>query len=404
MATGHLVVTVDGDDLFIGRVTGAPTWSPDAPLGQRRRRGVEWVNADEPVKRARVRDDAPSLYSRLRTLLTVTDLKEDVDVVAALAGLVSAPTTERPVSATLPPATDELAESVFLTRGWLDNVLALLREKRQVIFYGPPGTGKTFIAQALAAHVLEAGGDVELVQFHPSYAYEDFFEGYRPTGIGDGGGIAFALRPGPLRRLATEAEADPSRPYLLVVDEINRGNLAKVFGELYFLLEYRDRGIALQYSPEVEFRLPPNLFIIGTMNTADRSIALVDSALRRRFYFVPFAPTEPPFDQVLPRWLSKHDLDPEPGRLLAELNRRLAAEPGIGDEFAIGPSYMMTAGDGPPRLEHVWRYAIQPLLEERFFGVKTRGDVEREFGLAALRRWLREPDEDPTGNGDGPDG
>jgi 5-methylcytosine-specific restriction protein B len=174
-----------------------------------------------------------------------------------------------------------------------------------------------------------------------------------------------------------------------VVDEINRGNLAKVFGELYFLLEYRDRGIALQYSPEVEFRLPPNLFIIGTMNTADRSIALVDSALRRRFYFVPFTPTEPPFDEVLRRWLGEHDLDPEPAQLLAELNAMLAAEPGVGDEFAIGPSYLMSPDGSPPRLEHVWRYAIQPLLEERFFGVKSRAEVERDFGLVALRRRLR---------------
>jgi 5-methylcytosine-specific restriction protein B len=278
---------------------------------------------------------------------------------------------------------------VFLTRQWLDEVLALLREKRQVIFYGPPGTGKTYIAQALAAHVVESGGNSELVQFHPSYAYEDFFEGYRPTGSGESGGMAFELRPGPLRRLATDAEADPSRPYLLIVDEINRGNLAKVFGELYFLLEYRDRGIALQYSPVAEFRLPRNLFIVGTMNTADRSIALVDSALRRRFYFVPFSPTEPPFDQVLPGWLAKHELEAEPAHLLAELNRALAAEPGIGDEFAIGPSYLMTGDGTPPRLDHVWRYAILPLLEERFFGVKSRAEVECQFGLATMRRRLQ---------------
>jgi len=388
MAPGHVVVAVDGDDLFVGRVASAVTWEPDAPQGERRRRDVEWLNADEPLKRSRLRESAPRLYSRLRTLLTITDLAEDVDTVAALVGLMEI-VVEPTLEAALPPATDELADSIFLTRQWLDEVLTLLRAKRQVIFYGPPGTGKTYVAQALAAHVVESGGNSELVQFHPSYAYEDFFEGYRPTGSGEAGGMAFELRPGPLRRLAADAEADPSRPYLLVVDEINRGNLAKVFGELYFLLEYRDHGIALQYSPEVEFRLPRNLFIIGTMNTADRSIALVDSALRRRFYFVPFSPTEPPLDRVLPGWLAAHGLDPEPGDLLAELNRALAQEPGIGDEFAIGPSYLMTGNGSAPRLDHAWRYAILPLLEERFFGVRDRAEVEREFGLAAIRRRLQ---------------
>lgn len=388
IAPGHLAVTVEGDDLFVGRVAGAVVWDPDAPLGERRRRDVEWLNADNPLKRSEIRESAPRLYSRLRTLLTVTDLAEDVETIASLVGLADI-VIEPPTEVALPPSTDELAERIFLTRQWLDEVLTLLRDKRQVIFYGPPGTGKTYIAQALAAHVVEAGGNAELVQFHPSYAYEDFFEGYRPTGSGEAGGMTFQLRPGPLRQLAADAEADPSRPYLLVVDEINRGNLAKVFGELYFLLEYRDRGIALQYSPEVEFRLPRNLFIVGTMNTADRSIALVDSALRRRFYFVQFTPTQPPFDRVLPGWLARHNLDPEPADLLTELNRALAAEPGIGDEFAIGPSYLMTGDGSPPRLDHVWRYAILPLLEERFFGVKTRTDVEREFGLAAIRRRLQ---------------
>src|SRR4029079_2309771 len=97
---------------------------------------------------------------------------------------------------------------------------------------------------------------------------------------------------GPLRRMAKAAAEDPAHPYLLIVDEINRGNVPKIFGELLFLLEYRDRAIPLQYSPDPPFALPPSLFLIGTMNTADRSIALVDAALRRRFYFVPFMPAE----------------------------------------------------------------------------------------------------------------
>ena len=187
-----------------------------------------------------------------------------------------------------------------------------------MIFQGPPGTGKTYVAQALAECLAGSKERVTLVQFHPSYAYEDFVQGYRPTL--QEGKAGFELREGPLLRVARAASAEPEAKHFLVIDEINRGNLAKVFGELYFLLEYRDKGIRLQYSDE-EFSLPENLYIIGTMNTADRSIALVDMALRRRFYFVEFHPDKPPVNgtaaQVserkwsrrqwsgLPTWLTK---------------------------------------------------------------------------------------------------
>jgi len=132
------------------------------------------------------------------------------------------------------------------------------------------------------------------VQFHPSYSYEDFVQGYRPNDEGSG----FVLRDGPLLRAAKRALESPSATHVLIIDEINRGNLAKVFGELYYLLEYRKSEITLLYADK-PFRLPENLWIIGTMNTADRSIAIVDGALRRRFYFVPFFPDEPPIDT---RW------------------------------------------------------------------------------------------------------
>src|SRR6185312_10149303 len=154
-----------------------------------------------------------------------------------------------------------------------------------------------------------AGGEFELIQFHPSYSYEDFFEGFRPAPTTDGSGVLYELTPGPLRRIAKAASEDLARPYVLIIDEINRGNIPKIFGELLFLLEYRRREVRLQYWPEAAFTLPENLFLIGTMNTADRSIALVDAALRRRFYFVEFSPTKPPVSDVLARWLEAHGLD-----------------------------------------------------------------------------------------------
>lgn len=139
----------------------------------------------------------------------------------------------------------------------------------------------------------------------------------------------------------------------------------------------------LQYSPEEEFRLPDNLFVIGTMNTADRSIALVDSALRRRFYFVPFLPREQPIKGVLRRWLQNNGYRTDAADLLDELNEALA-DAGTDDEFAIGPSYFITRG-GEPDINRVWRHAIAPLLEERFYGSKRPRDVEEQFGVKALR-------------------
>jgi hypothetical protein len=164
----------------------------------------------------------------------------------------------------------------------MTEAVALPGIPKQVVLEGPPGTGKTFLVQRL----LEACGMPEaqwaLVQFHPTYSYEDFVEGFRPVQTADGGGAALTVRPGPLKRIAEEAAEAPGKPFVLVIDEINRANIAKVFGELYFLLEYGESEIELLYSDGDRFKLPENLFIIGTMNTADRSIALLDAAMRRR--------------------------------------------------------------------------------------------------------------------------
>ena len=185
-------------------------------------------------------------------------------------------------------ALQSLADELLFGIEYLHEIEKLLDDKRQVIFQGPPGTGKTFVARKLANCLSGPEGHVRLVQFHPSYAYEDFVQGYRPALID--GQPGFKLRNGPLLEAAEKARAEPDAKHFLVIDEINRGNLSKVFGELYFLLEYRDEEMRLLYADE-PFSLPNNLYIIGTMNTADRSIALVDLALRRRFHFVESTPT-----------------------------------------------------------------------------------------------------------------
>lgn len=279
-----------------------------------------------------------------------------------------------------PPSADnivELAEELFLEPpGFLSLVERLLEDKRQVIFYGPPGTGKTYVARKLAEFYGDGtNGCSRLVQFHPSYSYEDFVEGYRPRAVG--GQPGFALVDGPLKEIARDAARNPDSRYVLVIDEVNRANLTKVLGELYFLLEYRNESVTLQYSGE-PFALPENLWIICTMNTADRSIALVDAALRRRFYFVPFFPDEQPVEGLLRRWLTEK----QPSFLwiadvVDEANRRL------GDRnVAIGPSHFMRADLTEEWAGLIWDYAVIPYLSEQFFGEEER---LAEFDLERLR-------------------
>ena len=274
---------------------------------------------------------------------------------------------------------DELAEELFLTEppGFLQEIQALLDDKLQVIFQGPPGTGKTYVAQKLAKHLAGSENRITLVQFHPSYAYEDFVQGYRPELVD--GQPGFKLRDGPLLKAADRARHELDADHFLIIDEINRGNLAKVFGELYFLLEYREQAIRLQYSDE-SFSLPENLYIIGTMNTADRSIALVDLALRRRFYFVMFHPDEEPVKGVLRRWLQEKNPDSEwVANMVEEVNKKLKDD----RHAAIGPSYFMKDVLNDVVVKRIWKHSVLPYIEERRFG---RDEVAEEFDLDALRQ------------------
>ena len=259
----------------------------------------------------------------------------------------------------------DLAEELLVDRGFLVDIIELLKDKGQVIFYGPPGTGKTYLARKLAKALAPDHSSRALVQFHPSSSYEDFFEGYRPQA--DSGDMVYELTPGPLADMAQRAADAPGQRHVMIIDEINRANLPKVFGELLFLLEYRDESVRTLYRPDDSFELPRNLWFIGTMNTADRSIALVDAALRRRFHFIPFFPNRWPMERLLERWLAANDEPDWIGELVAQVNDELETELG-GPHLLLGPSHFMKQGLDEGAMRRIWKYNIEPFIEDQFFG------------------------------------
>lgn len=274
------------------------------------------------------------------------------------------------------------AAECHLPVDYLEDLVVLLRDKGQIVLYGPPGTGKTFVARVLAKALCEGDDDCNgLVQFHPSTTYEDFFEGIRPRTDADGR-LSYEVRPGPLARFAALAAENRHKRFVLVIDELNRANLPKVLGELLFLLEYRDSNAFTLYRPETPFRLPDNLWFIATMNTVDRSVALVDAAMRRRFHFVPFYPDRVPVSDVLARICSESES--WVAELVDRVNGELAADLG-GPDHQLGASHFIRAARTPDGIARVWQYSIEPLIEDQFFG--QEGRVQRYRWDEVRRRY-----------------
>jgi 5-methylcytosine-specific restriction protein B len=299
----------------------------------------------------------------------------------------------------------DLAKETHLSLSFLEEVTSLLNEKRQLVFEGPPGSGKTFVAGLFARQF--AGlplaslptNQVDIVQFHQSYGYEDFVQGIRPETDREGK-LRYVVRDGIFKNLCNLAAENPDRKFVLLIDEINRGNIARIFGELLLLLEYREQRARLPYAAETGddayLSIPTNLYLIGTMNSTDRSLAQVDYALRRRFYFVHFSPVENGRAPVLESWLKANQFASEDRarllRLFVALNQRV--EELLGPDFQIGHSYFMTKDIATDAgLDRVWRRAIRPLLEEYFHHHRDRESILAELEPERLLSHSAAPEE-----------
>ena len=287
---------------------------------------------------------------------------------------------------------DMIASGVFLGRNELSSIVERLKEKKAIIIQGAPGVGKTFIAKKLAFALMEEQDPerVKLIQFHQSYSYDDFVRGYRPL---PGQAGTFGLQNGIFFDYCEKARNDPDREYVFIIDEINRGNLSQIFGELLMLIESDKRGkefsVPLVYRKEnePEFYIPGNVYLVGLMNLADRSLAMVDYALRRRFSFITL---KPQFESdIFRKWLEDRSMGAELIDLIinkmSALNKVIREDSLLGENYQVGHSYFCPKGDDFEGLSVDWYRAIidkeiVPLLKEYWFDNAGKvNEVERSL-------------------------
>ena len=268
----------------------------------------------------------------------------------------------------------DFLDDVYMNEKRYDMLVNVLEYKKNIILQGAPGVGKTFAAERLAWSIMGEKDDsrVEFVQFHQSYSYEDFVMGYKPNSDDDG----FKLETGIFYNFCQKARDHVDKKYFFIIDEINRGNMSKIFGELLMLIEkdYRDKEVTLAYNG-ISFSVPTNIYIIGMMNTADRSLAMIDYALRRRFSFFKM---EPGFDSIgfikYKMSLANETFD-ELIEKIKLLNEEIRNDKSLGEGFCIGHSYFCSLTEEEctkERLQAIVDYDILPMLEEYWFDERSK--------------------------------
>ncbi|GAA0089501.1 AAA family ATPase [Clostridium perfringens] len=274
---------------------------------------------------------------------------------------------------------DFLSE-VFISDKEYETMKGLLKRKKNLILQGAPGVGKTFVAKRLAYSIMGEKDEsrVKMVQFHQSYSYEDFVMGYRPSENG------FELKEGPFYEFCIKAANEPEKDFYFIIDEINRGNMSKIFGELLMLIESDKRGesLTLTYSNE-EFYVPNNLYIIGMMNTADRSLAIIDYALRRRFCFVELNPAfgTDLFKEKLISQGASNELVSKIISRVGSLNKEIENDRTLGKGFRIGHSYFCNYEEDDSWYEEIIKYEIDPLLREYWFDEEEKAESYIDYLL-----------------------
>ena len=306
-------------------------------------------------------------------LKSLTDITPYTDYVEELNALFVSETEDDPETHEIQyPSYDpeDFLEDVYMDEESYDTLVSLVRNKKNVILQGAPGVGKTYAAKRLAYSMMgvKDPNRVMMIQFHQSYSYEDFIMGFRPTEKG------FELKKGAFYNFCKTAKIDSDNEYFFIIDEINRGNLSKIFGELFMLIENDKRGVELQllYSDE-KFSVPENVYIIGMMNTADRSLALLDYALRRRFSFFEM---KPGFNTDGFRKYQNNLDNSAFNRLISvieTLNNNISSDDSLGEGFCIGHSYFCNLQKATPQaLSNIVEYEIIPLLKEYWFDEPTK--------------------------------
>lgn len=366
MKPGDIIIAKKGTRHVIGRgvITSEFIYDDSKPVDYKYYRQIKWTHKGEWAHPGKA------------VTKTLTDITRYTDYVAKLEALFvdedseqnEVPVEEADVVYDSYTA-DDFLRDVYMSEERYNTLTNLLLTKKNIILQGAPGVGKTYAAKRLAYSIMgeKDTSRVKMVQFHQSYSYEDFIMGFRPTQTG------FELKTGVFYEFCRQA-ADDDRPHFFIIDEINRGNLSKIFGELFMLIENDKRGVELQllYADE-QFSIPSNVHIIGMMNTADRSLAMLDYALRRRFAFFDILPA---FDSTGFRAYRKNANNPKFDKLISavqQLNEAIANDESLGEGFCVGHSYFCTnVTINDEWLKSVVEFELIPLLKEYWFDEPTK--------------------------------